>query len=188
MRKQFLDALKGPNGLMFDDNQIQSLCIHWVDTSSDPYFEVYLRPFFSDETMKKPITFFEMPDKLFYPFDVPRFEEGVTPEVSIEFVHFSMLTSIEAMTRAKRKLRIQAREHGLNRNRSYQLSAYIKPILRGFHKSRIIESGFEIVHAKDWHIARNKWMEDSMTSQERERMDITLRQSRELEAVVQINS
>jgi hypothetical protein len=41
--KAILDGLKGPQGIMFDDTQVQSLAISWLDTYDVPSFAVSVR-------------------------------------------------------------------------------------------------------------------------------------------------
>lgn len=66
--KAILDGLKGPNGILFDDTQVQALTIYWLDSydRDRTYFEVSISSS-PDDFMLKPVEFYEMRDGLWYP-------------------------------------------------------------------------------------------------------------------------
>jgi Holliday junction resolvase RusA-like endonuclease len=64
--KAILDGLKGPDGIMFDDTQVQALCISWLDGYEEPKFTVQAKGA-PDDFVLKPTEFYEMPDGLWYP-------------------------------------------------------------------------------------------------------------------------
>lgn len=154
--KAILDALKGPDGIVIDDTQVQALTISWID-SHVTYFEVEIRSS-PDDFMMKPVSFFEMPDGLFYPQPVT-FWAAAGPTKATDFDHFAGLTFSEFMAGGKRHMRHTLRQAGQTRLEASRNSTYIKTQLRGFHRSRIADSGFEMVGLTDWRAKRATWAE-----------------------------
>jgi hypothetical protein len=64
--KAILDGLKGPQGIMLDDTQVQSLVISWLDGYGKPSFTIETKAS-PDDFVIKPVEFYEMPDGLWYP-------------------------------------------------------------------------------------------------------------------------
>lgn len=154
--KAILDALKGPDGILIDDTQVQSLTVSWID-SHNTYFEVAIRSS-PDDFLIKPVSFFEMPDGLFYPQSLTIWDvAGPTPASDLD--HFAGLTISEMMAGGKRHMRHVLRQAGLTRLEASRNSAYIETRLRGFHRSRLAESGFEQVPLADWRAQRTAWAE-----------------------------
>lgn len=134
--KTICDGLKGAGSILIDDTQIQSLSISRIYTSDQSYFEIYVSPNSSIDFIEKPIFLYEMPDGMYYP---------VKPDIDP-----ILLAVLTFMIDNKKKFRHQLRKMGFDPLRSYWNSRYISPILKGFHKSRIINSGFEIFKMSDW--------------------------------------
>ena len=71
--KVILDALCGPEGIMIDDAQVQSLTIYWLDTPSDNHqIEITLN-FFPDEwKSKEGLEFIQFHKGLCFPINTHR--------------------------------------------------------------------------------------------------------------------
>lgn len=54
------------------------------------------------------------------------------------------------MTRRKRALRHDLRQAGLPQFHAFQYGKYISPILMGFHRTRVDQSGFELIAFEAW--------------------------------------
>lgn len=146
--KQLLDTLKGNGGLFIDDCQVQRLDISWIDVPYGAYFEIEIRSS-PDDFLPQPVKLFEMPDGLFYPISEQVWtEEGLVtaPEGSV----LALAEMLAKMTTAKKGMRHTLRQEGAPQFRAYQFGKYVSPVLLGFHRSRIVDSGYELVQRSEW--------------------------------------
>ncbi len=156
--KAILDGLKGPNGIMIDDSQVQTLSVHWIDAYGPPSFTVETKGS-PDDFVLKPQEFYEMPDGLWYPHERRMWSErGADP--SSEFNHYSGLSIIELMSSTKTRARAELRKGGAARLRAYQQSRYVASLARGFHRSRI-EDGFPMHARRAWQADRRQWQAEN---------------------------
>jgi hypothetical protein len=140
------DALKGIKGLFIDDSQIQSLCISWIDTLKKPYFEVEIESHHPDLWMTKHLALFEMPDKLYYPFPFENSHSSMKTD-SVDKQHLkSFCERISMIAKARHK----ARQRGMSQLEAEYFVTMDKPILPGFHKTRIANSGFPSYSLNEW--------------------------------------
>ena len=146
--KLLCDSLKGPKGLLIDDTQIQSLSISWIDNPGSPYFEIHVKAH-PDEFTMKPLVLYEMPDRLFYPISAKLWTKDGIKEKTKDHLNL-FLAALCQMTRAKKDFRHKLRQSGSTPLRAFRYSRYLSPILNGFHKSRIVESGFKLSHLNEW--------------------------------------
>lgn len=135
------DSIKGPSGLLFDDCQVQGLEIEWHGTPGSPYFDLSIQCH-PDETVSKPATFYEMSDGLWYPI-----ANFVTEH---EQLHAQALHVIDDKVQMVRTLRHLLRQGGLNKKQAFMHSKGFLPAQRGFHKTRIIDSGFACIQREEW--------------------------------------
>lgn len=154
--KAILDGLKGPNGIMIDDTQVQALTISWIDGYGPPAFTIAAKGS-PDDFVLKPQEFYEMPDGLWYPHGRYLWSQGGS-EPCDDFNHFAGLSIMELMSWTKRRARVEVRKGGANRLRAYQQSNYLSTSARGFHRSRI-EDGFPMHKRRDWQAERARWIE-----------------------------
>ncbi|RWO28624.1 MAG: RusA family crossover junction endodeoxyribonuclease [Mesorhizobium sp.] len=152
--KAILDGLKGPNGIMIDDTQVQSLSISWIDGYGEPSFTVASRGS-PDDFVLKPQEFYEMPDGLWYPHGRVLWTDGRAEPIS-DLNHYAGLSIIELMSSTQRRVRAEARKAGSNRGRAYQMGRYVSTSARGFHPSRI-EGDFPMHPRREWQAERAKW-------------------------------
>lgn len=146
--KLICDALKGKNGILIDDIQIQRLSIGWIDTVKDEHFEIriFSRP---DDFIMKDIEFYEMPNGLYYPisnktWSLEGIEKVKTEEKeAIQKLLFDTLKNV-------RSLRHEMHHRGLQGAKAYYEYMKIHPVLRGYNKNRLIESGFNVEKLSDW--------------------------------------
>jgi hypothetical protein len=61
------------------------------------------------------------------------------------------------MTSVKKKLAPRCARRGYDRLRAFQRSRYVSLLARGFHRSRIAESGFSTHSFKGWQEAMGAW-------------------------------
>lgn len=146
--KLLCDCLKGPRGLLIDDTQIQSLSISWIDTVESPYFEVNIKGL-ADEYIMKPITLYEMPDGLFYPLSSKLRTKNGTKDMSEDY-RAKILAILHGEISFAGEIRTKLTKERLSPAKAFSASRYLMPLLTGFHKSRIVDSGFEIHYLKDW--------------------------------------
>lgn len=156
--KAILDGLKGPNGIMIDDTQVQALSIHWIDGYGPPSFIVETKGS-PDDFVLKPQEFYEMPDGLWYPHGRQLWSDGRGDPTS-EFNHFAGLSIMELMSSTKNRARAELRKGGADRLRAYQQSRYVTSLARGFHRSRI-EDGFALRARRTWQADRRQWQADN---------------------------
>lgn len=154
--KAILDGLKGPNGILFDDTQVQALTIYWLDSygRDRSYFEVSISSS-PDDFMLKPVEFYEMPDGLWYPHS-RRMWSGGGQEDQSDRNHYTGLLILEVMSSVKKDARNLFRKSGMDRLRAYQKGMYVSSLARGFHRSRIDE-GFPMRARQEWRLAFDTW-------------------------------
>jgi len=157
--KAVLDGLKGPNGILFDDTQVQALTISWLDSygRDRTYFEVSISGS-PDEFMLKPVEFYEMPDGLWYPHGRRMWSDGGQEDQS-DRNHYAGLLILEAMSSVKRDARHLFRKSGMDRLGAYQQGMYVQSSARGFHRSRI-DAGFAAQARREWRTAFEAWRSD----------------------------
>jgi Holliday junction resolvase RusA-like endonuclease len=136
------DALKGPESLLIDDSQIQSLHISWIDTLKEPYFKIEIESHFPHLWKPKPLALYEMPDKLYYPFNFKEVHSNSIDKQHLE--HFREIISIIT------KARHEARQQGMDKLDAEYYVTLNKPILPGFHKTRVANSGFQLYKLNEW--------------------------------------
>jgi len=158
--KAISDALKGPEGLFFDDTQIQALSIYWLDCNGreKPHFEISISGS-PDDFMLKPCEFHEMADGLWYPHSRLMWTDGQEDEQS-DRNHFAGLLTLDMMARVKKEARHLFRQEGLNRLQAYQRSKHIESSARGFHRSRI-DDGFCVYTSKEWKGCFERWKHEN---------------------------
>lgn len=152
--KAILDTLRGPSGIMFDDTQVQALCISWVD-SHETYFTVAAKAS-PDDFMPKSVEFYEMPDGLWYPHGKNIWTDGEVEENS-DIGFFAGLLIIQMMSVTQRGARIAFRKAGFDRLQAYRASRYFASGARGYHKSRIADAGFPFHSLADWTRELDEW-------------------------------
>ena len=135
--KTLNDAIKGPEGIIIDDTQIQALHVSWVDAHDSEYFELTIegRP---DEVMHGVTGLYEMPDGLFYPAN--------------EAAQYFLPAVDRVMRDADELLRRIDPESKLSRAEKWNLRKFIDPGALGYHKSRIIDSGFPVYELEEWRL------------------------------------
>ena len=153
--KAILDGLKGANGIMFDDTQIQALTISWLDTYDEPSFEVRAKGG-TDDFILKPVEFHEMPDGLWYPHSRRIWDNGHAIDAD-DKNHFADLSITETMSVNKQRMRVEARKARMSRKKAYQMGNYVSQLKRGYHKSRLIDSGFQMHELRTWKQVLRAW-------------------------------
>jgi hypothetical protein len=137
---------------MFDDTQVQSLAISWLDTYDDPSFTVVAKSS-PDDFLLKPIEFYEMPDGLWYPQGRFVWSNGGKDPLPNKD-HFIGLSILEMMSSVKKRGRDALRRAGSNRPQAYQKGHYFSSLAWGFHRSRVSDGGFPLHPRKEWQAAR----------------------------------
>jgi len=146
--KLLCDALKGSHGLLIDDTQIQSLFISWIDTPLHHYFTIRLKGN-PDDYIMKPISLYEMPNHLFYPISLKSWtKEGIKDNTSEQ--RNLLLATLYVMIKNSQDFRQTLQQEGWQRIEAFWASRGLLPILAGFHKSRVVDSGFSLYHLEEW--------------------------------------
>ncbi|WP_339836752.1 RusA family crossover junction endodeoxyribonuclease [Paenibacillus sp. FSL R7-0272] len=145
--KLICDAIKGPKGILIDDAQIQSLSISWIETEEEAHFELKVSGH-PDDFVMKPLQLYEMSNKLFYPISS---EVWTTEGVKLNEKNNVLLIGLDKMIGRSKTYRHSLRQEGHDLNKAFYQSRRIAPVLMGFHKNRIIDSGFEVVELKHWN-------------------------------------
>lgn len=158
--KAILDGLKGPRGIIFDDTQVQTLIVSWIDNhgAENPYFDISISSS-PDDFVLKPVKFYEMPDGLWYPQSRRMWSDGGNEDQS-DFKHYAGLLIMEVMSSVKASGRHLLRKSGMDRLRAYQEAMYFtSSSARGLHKSRI-DSEFEMHDRRSWRAGFEAWKRD----------------------------
>ncbi|WP_092808824.1 RusA family crossover junction endodeoxyribonuclease [Rhodococcus globerulus] len=141
MAKGLNDAIKGPDGLLIDDSQIQSLNISWIDRHFDHEPYVHLR--IEDPhivAVREPIRIYEMPDKRFYPLHVQ-------DHIRLENM---LLNALDARISYGQRIVDEILEGSDDKKIRYELTRRYGIVSPGFIKPRVVDSGFELVSYEDW--------------------------------------
>lgn len=146
--KQLLDSIKGYGGLFIDDCQVQRLDISWVDVTHGAHFEIEIRSR-PDDFLPEPLKLYEMSDGLYYPISAQVWTQSGLVEAQDDSIH-AMAEALAAMTKAKKTLRHELRQDGSPQFRAFQFGKIVSPILMGFHRSRVVDSGYELVSRATW--------------------------------------
>ncbi len=147
--KQLLDSIKGHGGLFIDDCQVQHLDISWIDVPCGAQFEIEIKSS-PDDWLPESLKLYEMPDGLYYPISNQVLTQRGLTEAKDELI-YHMAKSLATMTNAKRTIRHQLRQDGMPQFRAYQHAKYVSPILMGFHRSRVEDSGYELISQASWN-------------------------------------
>ena len=140
--KVLLDALKGPGGVLIDDVQVQSLCISRIDSApQNDKFAIRIKSS-PDDFILKPITFFEMCDKLWYPVSEFVWENGNVRRAG-DVNRFFLLEVCRLHAKRDKFAKHAARRGGLTQREAYYDSRKTAWGVLGFHKSRV--EGFPMV-------------------------------------------
>lgn len=149
--KQLLDSIKGHGGLFIDDCQVQRLDISWVDVPYGAHFEIEVKSS-PDDFLPESLKLYEMLDGLYYPISARVWTQSGLVEASDESIYL-MAEALASMTKAKMTLRHQLRQDGTPQFRAFQFGKYISPILMGFHRSRVVDSGYELLSRASWELS-----------------------------------
>ncbi len=118
--KPILDGLSGPDGILIDDCQVQTVGSHWIDwTKKEHLINIYIKYIPDDYVMKEGLIFVNIDNNLFMPFN------RNTPF----FANMIILEQIRKMTDLKNKV--------LEKTGDYYQAKMFNSIQRVFHKSRI---------------------------------------------------
>jgi len=146
--KQLLDSIKGRGGIFIDDCQVQRLDISWIDVPYGAHFEIEINAS-PDDFLPEPLKLYEMSDGLYYPISAQVWtQNGLVdaPEGSVS----AIADALAAMTEAKKTLRHTLRRSGVPQFRAFQVGKCVSPILMGFHRSRVVDSGYELIQHGEW--------------------------------------
>jgi Holliday junction resolvase RusA-like endonuclease len=130
--KPVVDACCGPEGILIDDCQVQSVAAHWIDWNVRGKEELRIRVRSLDPEAWKPkagLVFVNMGQALYYPL-----RGDVAPE--------SREVIVQAMVRM-----VRARDELLAAGTDYAAARSVMSIQRLFHRSRI--GRFPIVEVED---------------------------------------
>jgi len=135
------DGLCGPDGILIDDVQVQSLQIHWEAAHGHPSFEltVHCHP---DDWITRPASLYELGDGLWYPLPNSVWN---TPEAAVHHIYF-----LDNWVLFVKHLRHQLRRRGLSPEMAFEAARPYGVTSRGFHSTRAAASGFPRVRRREW--------------------------------------
>lgn len=157
--KTICDAIKGSNGLIIDDCQIQRLDISWIDISNESYFEIEIKSTPDDYCYNK-LSLYEMNDKLYYPVSEKSWDKGNMIEHDLKDKLFG-ITAYSMLTYRKKKLQHKLRQQGDSQINAYSTAKLLSPTALGYHKTRIIDSGFKIITRDIWEKELKDWISNT---------------------------
>lgn len=146
--KQLLDSIKGHGGLFIDDCQVQALDISWIGVPQGAHFEIEIRSG-PDDFLPEPLKLYELSDGLYYPISGQVWTQSGLVEAQDDEI-LALAEVLSAMTKVKRTLRHQLRQEGTPQFRAFQSGKCVSPILTGFHRSRVVDSGYALVSHASW--------------------------------------
>lgn len=118
--KPLLDGLSGPDGVLIDDNQVQSICCSWIDwTSRDEEVIIEIKHFPNEWVPRNHFQFVQFDKGLCYPIPTYFPKELQRAFVSIFEKGFT--------------LRSEAEKNGA----MYEYSRGLMPMTRVFHRTRV---------------------------------------------------
>lgn len=130
--KPLLDALVGPNGLLIDDNQVQHVSCHWIDSySREERVSITVRHS-PDEWLKKEGLFFVQLD------------DGLCIPLSRMVQHDFQKKIVDRYKNAL-AFRNKAIADGID----YYQAQYAMPVQRVFHRTRL--GAFEVIKVEEFN-------------------------------------
>lgn len=121
--KPILDALSGPEGVLIDDCQVQTIGSHWIDWSKKEHqINVFIKYIPDDFVLKKNLVFVNMGSNLFMPLHSHLSKKVMKPVLD----HLKMM--------------FEFRNKVLDTTSDYYQAKMFMSTQRIFHKSRINES------------------------------------------------
>lgn len=154
--KSIIDALKGNEGLLIDDSQVEHASIGWIDGNEEG-FEIVIKGHPDEYAMSNGLALFEMPDKLYYPIPSTLWNYGA-PKAATTFEVMIPITGIEQNLLTKAALLKYLRDKGIEEDRAWETASMAGPIKLGFHSSRIRRCGLPLVAAKSWSKDRSAYL------------------------------
>lgn len=146
--KSILDALKGNEGIILDDCLICNFSLTKLEFVRGENFTIRIQCF-PEHAMHKPIVLYEMPNGRYYPLPKSvRMQDGSVKEMP-EFTA-TALEAICEMTGSEKEWKHKFHQSGVAKEDAFQLTHPIHPNLPGLPKSRVVDSGFEIIELKKW--------------------------------------
>lgn len=118
--KPILDGLSGPDGILIDDCQVQTVGSHWIDWIKKEHgINIYIRYMPDDYVAKKNLIFVNMGDNLFFPFHTDVKNES----------NLIILEHLNKMTELKNQM--------MKKTGDYYQAKMFNSVQRIFHKSRV---------------------------------------------------
>lgn len=130
------DVICGPDGLLFDDVQIQRLDIAWLPSNGEGSFELTVRssPY---DVVTRPAALYEMSDRLWYP-------------LSDTTAAGPALHALDTMTMRVAGVRAALVAAGATRAQAFRAARPLAPIAQGFHTTRAKAGGFTTHDRQSW--------------------------------------
>lgn len=120
--KPILDGLTGPDGVLIDDCQVQTIGSHWIDwTKHEHQINIAIQYIPDDYVSKKNLMFVNMGSNLFMP------------------MHSDLPWNVKEILITHLKKGMYLRNQILQQTGDYYQAKLFMPIQRLFHKSRVID-------------------------------------------------
>ncbi|MEH6624734.1 RusA family crossover junction endodeoxyribonuclease [Dietzia maris] len=137
------DAIKGPHGILVDDSQIQSLNVSWLPRFSDSEPHIRLRVDGGPGmlAMREPIRFYEMSDGRFYPLQAY--------PIGSDLEHV-LADTYDTLLQRNKEMGSMIHGNSATPEENFRFRQQFGPISSGFMKTRVADSGFELVAYEAW--------------------------------------
>ncbi len=133
--KPLLDAMSGPDGLLVDDSQVQSVACRWIDSGSREQCLKFEIRFLADEWVsKKGLIFVHFGDNLCFPLN-----DTMPTDLALRCAE-----TVQRMLDTKRRIEAETGD--------YYTARRMLPAQRMFHRSRVAEK-FEVIE-KSAYVSR----------------------------------
>lgn len=135
------DGLLGPDGILIDDVQVQSMHVYWDGARGNPSFELTIQCS-PDEWITRPASLYELADGLWYPLgrSVRDNPEGAR----------HLLYALDNRVLFGKRLRHQLRRHGFSPALAYEVGKQFAILARGFHSTRAASSQLPRIRRTEW--------------------------------------
>lgn len=154
--KSICDALKGHGGILIDDCQIQRLEISWIDVPTDSSFEIRINSS-PDDFIPASFKLYEMSNGLFYPVSNYVWNEGRIEKSSF-MNQYLELNLFDFLSGERKKAKHSLRQEGKTQAQAFQGTKNFLPIPWGFHKTRVIDSGYKLINHQAWCDEYQSWL------------------------------
>lgn len=142
----------------------------------ESYFEIEINST-PDDYCYKEISLYEMYNNLYYPIPKKSWDNALFVENKQERIFLNLFNCLHLTTLSKNFQHVKRKE-GASQFYAYSEAKLLKPSVLGYHKNRVIDSGFSIIEKNIWLTELKIWLASSTDSYEKQFMIETLEKLR----------